>query len=439
MPDDNLTEDRFLLRLVEICEASETVPEKVVSIIAAVQTECSAHNAFYVHKNLTTKRVSLFGINGEIKDSRTGIYGWFSTICKEESWVAGLQKVEPSALPKELVEEWGEYFSRNLWVHVAGNSRYKTYLFISARQVMSTAQSQAINEAARIGSLIFLLSRRAKIWTLPFERKVVFAFVAFVFLLVMCLPVKLTATARGIVSSAEVHSITPRQEGVVSKILIDNGERVKAGDILFTLINEELLAHAETLESEMLVAESNLLSARQSRSADRLRQAPIESLRLKFENARLASEFAERSVDYLNVRAMSDGIVILESSKAEIDGRFVRPGDRLASVLNPSQLSLTAYVSPHDLAPVRLGAKAKFYLDSSLVSGLDGVVEAFDVRPRDHKDFGYSLQLKIVLTTASDDLSLGGTGVVKIYGEDVSLFYYLFRKPMTWLQHTVGW
>ena len=90
-----------------------------------------------------------------------------------------------------------------------------------------------------------------------------------------------------------------------------------------------------------------------------------------------------------------------------------------------------------DSITIKEGARVKVFLDIDPMNAIEGKVERFLYEPE--KKSEDILAFKVLAFIDDKKLPrIGLRGSAKIYGEDVKLFFYLFRKPITTVRQFIG-
>ncbi|MCC8109005.1 MAG: HlyD family efflux transporter periplasmic adaptor subunit [Planctomycetes bacterium] len=268
------------------------------------------------------------------------------------------------------------------------------------------------------------------------RRVAVGAALAVVLLLVLVrLPLRIVAPCE--VAPARLVPVNAPLDGVVRDVLVRPGERVSAGDTLYmyddTVVRQELDVSLKQVD----VTRSNL--ERAAAQARTVVSARAEAVMLQ---NRLAQDlFRLRGVRdrmaKLTVTAPEDGVVIM-GNPAEFAGRPVAVGEAVLMLADPRE-SLVRIRLPLDdrirfdpARPVRVLLNAE--PDLTLLASLDYV--APQASTGDDGAAGFLAEATWREGTPAVNLGLKGTAVV--YGEKVSLGYWLFRKPLATVRRVLG-
>lgn len=172
------------------------------------------------------------------------------------------------------------------------------------------------------------------------------AIVAIVAVMIGVMPVPLSTRAEGVMWVPEESFVRARAEGIVDRIVAEPGRKVSPGDLLIQCSDPLLPAHIRVLESKH--AELKALYDSQILS-DRL-QAMITEEEISHVASQL-KDARERASD-LAIFSQAKGNFLLPSPK-DLPGRFVRRGEVLGYVVEPSMVTVRVVVSQPDADLVR--------------------------------------------------------------------------------------
>lgn len=134
---------------------------------------------------------------------------------------------------------------------------------------------------------------------------------------------------------------------------------------------------------------------------------------------------------------MADGIVIYSAPKDWL-GKPVSVGERVMLIADPNNKKLDIELPVNDAINVSPGTRVKFYLNVDPLNPLDAKLRyvSYSAEETPGGDLAYHLKADFLKDQKIPRIGLKGTA--KVYGERVSLFYYLFWRPIAWLRQTLG-
>ncbi len=172
---------------------------------------------------------------------------------------------------------------------------------------------------------------------------------------------------------AQMSRIYAPQSGRLVKKLVERGDAVKKGDLLFVLHSPRLvfLERQATTEVERLQLELKRASFAEKK-ADHIKileQSLIQALTAK-------AGYKEQKAR-LNITAPNDGIVV-ELSDSLFPGRWLAPATMLALVASPTERVVEGFFIENDLARIEVGSTGIFYADDTEYPKFSGTVTAID-------------------------------------------------------------
>jgi len=255
--------------------------------------------------------------------------------------------------------------------------------------------------------------------------------------------VTVTGTSTGVVKSEVEVNITAQRTGKIAKLYVEEGDRVKAGDLIAELDTSEVGANLNKAKADLKKAEIDLHNASteykrkealfkeelvtQQQFDDALKRLSIAEAEL--ERAKAALDVAQLQYNYSFIKAPVNGVV----SKRPVDvGDTATPGPIIASVVDPDILYIKAPVDEADVSSVALGQTVKLTIDaypgeifygrvikiSPVVIGVKQEARTFEVRvsvPAEEIVLkpGMSADIEIITGEAKDTLVVPSQAVIE--------------------------
>jgi len=163
---------------------------------------------------------------------------------------------------------------------------------------------------------------------------------------------------------------------VVSKLLVDKGDHVKAGQVLAVLDQLELReAAVDRARAELANAEAELRRNAELRKGDVISESRQEAIDLRVQLARAALREAQVALERMRVRSPIDGQVIQVYAR---DGERVGP-DGIVELGRTQDMYAIAEVYETDIGRVRLGQRATV-TSRALPRTLEGTVDRIGLK-----------------------------------------------------------
>ena len=132
------------------------------------------------------------------------------------------------------------------------------------------------------------------------------------------------------------------------------------------------------------------------------------------------------------------GIAIIDEVE-RWKGRPVNTGEAILKVANPDIVKVRILLPVSDAITLQQGTPVKVFLDIDPLHPLHAITEHASYEPVTTPDGTVAYHIIAQLSEHNNPPRIGLQGSAKIYGEEVSLFYYLFRRPITALRQWLGW
>lgn len=228
-------------------------------------------------------------------------------------------------------------------------------------------------------------------------------------------------------------------DGVIDSIAVEPNQKVSSGDVLVKLADTTLRNRLEVASREVQVAEARLKQSNQVAFSD-----PRGMHEIGIARAELALKIAERDfardlLEKSEIRAQRDGIAMY-SDKRDLVGRPVAVGERILEVADASALEARIDLPVADAITLSTGARVRLFLDSDPLSPWGATVRRADYKAKvgESDVVAFRVVADITLETDRPLPRLGVRGTAQISGDQVSLGYFLFRRPITAMRQWLG-
>ena len=147
---------------------------------------------------------------------------------------------------------------------------------------------------------------------------------------------------------------------------------------------------------------------------------------------------AARRLAMVEVRAHKAGVVLFES-REKWKGRPVSTGERVMKIADPSQVRFGIDLAVEDSIILSGNAPVKVFLDADPLNPINGRVTttSYAAELSEREQLVFPLRAEAI-DGATDQLRIGLKGTAQLYGERVPLWFYLFRKPLSFLRQYFG-
>ncbi|MHC4884856.1 MAG: efflux RND transporter periplasmic adaptor subunit [Planctomycetota bacterium] len=269
-------------------------------------------------------------------------------------------------------------------------------------------------------------------------RSRVLAAAVLITLLLLVIQVQLRIVAPCEVIPNEPMVMAAPMDGKIGEILVKPGQTVSKGTPLFRYDEREVLAELKIAKQQVEVIRSDLNRAKVKAFQSEEARATILQLENKLKQEKMRLRLAEIKQEKLLVKAIGSGVVLVDEPH-EWKGRPVTIGERILSVVDPAQTRLNIWLPEKDNIEFDHDNPVQVFLSvmphSTLEAKLDYVSKHISQSREGVPSFRAEAEW---LTTHDLNMKIGLTGSAMLYGDKVSMGYWLLRKPWASLRQNFG-
>lgn len=231
--------------------------------------------------------------------------------------------------------------------------------------------------------------------------------------------------------------ITAPVDGVVEEVMVQPGQAVQKGDLLFRYDKRVTLEDLKVARKQVEIIQSNLNRASMQAFYDPKARAEIEMIQLELEQEKARVELAEYKASKMDVYAETTGRIVSEDPD-EWRGKPVAVGQKVLMIVDPAKTKLRIWLPPDDNVPFVLEKPAQVHLNAfpekTLTAQLSYVADSVSTSPEGNP----AILAEGAWLHQVPDLKIGLQGHATLFGNTVRLGYWLFRKPIAWARMTFG-
>lgn len=260
--------------------------------------------------------------------------------------------------------------------------------------------------------------------------------VALALALLSFVPVRLSALAQAEISPIRPYPITAPVEGVVDSIKVQPNQIVAADEPLVVLNDTTTRNKLAVAVKALDIAKADLQRAINKSFTDDQSKGELNLLDARVREKVAEVAFLSEMLDRYSISAPQGGLAIFADAE-EWRGRPVQPGERIMVVADPSMVEVTVYVPPEDAVQLELGSEVSVFLNVDPLSPLKAriVQTSYETITMPDNSLAYVVKAKLEPGALP---RIGLRGTAKVYAEEVSLGYYLLRKPILFLRKSLG-
>lgn len=226
-------------------------------------------------------------------------------------------------------------------------------------------------------------------------------------------------------------------EGIIAEVLVRPGQAVEKGEILVEYDKRIFEQEYKGAQKETQIAQAELNRGLTLGLHDEKSLVEVSELELKLEKAKIRQKLIEVQLKKLTVQAPENGVVIMQNPE-EWRGKPVRVGEKIVTLGNPKETQVKAWISEADNIPVDLETTINVYLNVSPEKSLPAKITFIANESVLNEAQIPSFIAEADWTEKNETARLGLKGTAVIYGESVSLLYYILRKPISSFRRITG-
>lgn len=262
--------------------------------------------------------------------------------------------------------------------------------------------------------------------------------VAAAVILLLFLPVRLSALAPAEVVALEPTVVRAPLEGVVDEFAIKPNAVVQEGQLLLKLDPRTLENKRAVAAKALDVAETEYRQTAQQALFDEKSRAQLAAVKGRIDQRRTELTYIQSLLGRINVHATRAGIAVFSDPAGWI-GRPVNLGERLLEIANPASVEVEIWLGVADAINIETGAPIEFFLNVTPDAPLHATLRQASYEAMQSPAGALGYRLKATLDAGTPPPRIGLRGTAKIYGERVTLFYYLVRRPFAAARQFLGW
>ena len=247
----------------------------------------------------------------------------------------------------------------------------------------------------------------------------------------MFIPVRLSVVAPAEVAPRDATIVAAPFASTIDSINVAPNQAVDDGDLLFSLDSTEVRARFEAARQELGVAKAKYRRAVQSAFTDSTDKADVAILLEEIQVKEVELDY-NRTLLELRPRcgAESEGVAVYTDPNDWI-GKPVSVGERVMLLADPEKTWLEVSVPAADAINLALGADVRFFTNVNPLEPINAIVRQTSFEPQVGPDGVAGYRIKASFQAEDTSPRLGLTGTAKVYGDEVTLFYFLFRRPLS--------
>jgi hypothetical protein len=254
---------------------------------------------------------------------------------------------------------------------------------------------------------------------------------------ILVLPVPMSALAPAKIVAKDPLIVSAPIDGVIAEILVPPNSAVSEGQVLFKYEDTTFRSEYEVAERNLDVAVAQYRRASQGSFLEAEQKADMPLLKAEVELRETERDYAHERLTKVEVRAEQTGL-LLYTDKSDWIGKPVVVGQRIMELADPQRLEVRIDLPVDDAIVLRQGAAVALFLNANPFASVPATVSHASYHAEVLPNNTLAYRVAAQLEQGSSELRIGWQGSAKIYGEKVTLFTYLFRRPISAIRPWIG-
>jgi hypothetical protein len=278
---------------------------------------------------------------------------------------------------------------------------------------------------------------RAKGWLKSRNTWRGFAIAAAVIAVAGFIPVRLSALAPAEITPLRPIPVTSPLDAVVREITIKPNEIVKADQLVAILDDTSLRNRLEVAAKSLDIARADLQRATFKSFTDEPSRLELQVLNARVQEKQAEVVYLTELLEKSKLTAPQGGVAIF-TSQDDWRGRPVQVGERVMLIADPSLIDITIFLPPEDAVELEAGAPVDLLLHVDPLSPIRAQIERASYEATQTPEGTLAYVVRAQMQPGQGLPRIGLRGTAKVYGGQVSLGYYLLRKPLAFVRRSLG-
>ena len=345
-------------------------------------------------------------------------------------------------MPADLAEDWSEWLPAHaLLVPLPAGGEPHGALLLARDLPWQEGDRRLVAEIAdAYGHAWAALDghRRQGLWRalLHRDRRWAVAIAVLVFA-AMWIPVRQSVLAPAEIVPLEPTVVRAPLDGVVERIVVEPNQEVAPGQLLLTLDPTQIRNRLDVARKGRDVADAEYRQAAQQAAFDEKSRQQLAILRGRAEQRQADVTYYESLLARIEVKAERAGHAVFDDPNGWT-GRPVRIGERILTIADPAKAEIEVRLPVADAINLEPGAEVALFLNIAPERRIEATLRYASYEASIGPDGALSYRLKATLAGSAPPPRIGLKGTAEIYGQKVTLFYYLMRRPLAALRQFTG-
>lgn len=261
--------------------------------------------------------------------------------------------------------------------------------------------------------------------------------IAAVLFVISILPVRLSTIAPVETVPLDPEIVSAPMDGVIKEVTAAPNTSVESGDVLFVYDDTNLRAAYEIADQSRSVISARLRQASQGAFGDDSSRSQVALLREELSLKETELKYARERLNRVNVAAETTGLVVY-SKESDWVGKPVVVGERVMEIVDPTSVQFKIDLPVNDAIVLKAGADVDVFLHADPLTSISARVTktSFNAYVTPADVLAYRVDAEMV--DLDKTVRIGLQGSARVYGESVTVFFYVFRGPISAVRQFLG-
>jgi multidrug resistance efflux pump len=191
-------------------------------------------------------------------------------------------------------------------------------------------------------------------------------------------------------------------------------------------------------QKSLEVARADFARASQKAFSDPASKSELTVLKAVAEQRQAEVQYTAELLERIQVRAPADGVVAF-SDASDWLGRPVRVGEKIMILADPQEVELVVWLPVDEAIALEPGAPIEAFLTTDPTRTFHATLRLASYTAEKSQEQVLSYRIRATFDEGTDSLPrIGLQATAKVYGERVTLFYYVFRRPIAVARRWLG-
>ncbi len=179
-------------------------------------------------------------------------------------------------------------------------------------------------------------------------------------------------TGTATIEAEEETEVVAKVSGVIEKLLTEEGDYVKAGQVLAKLDDEKIAVQLEQVKANLNKLENNYRRSKDLHEKKLISTEVFQQARYEYEHQQAVYDLAKLDLNYTSIRTPISGIVAQRLVKV---GNMILPNQATFKVTGMDPLIAVLHVPERQLSRLQVGQKTLLHVDALGTNDFPGIID----------------------------------------------------------------